>query len=33
MSEAHTLISLARSDNVNPKFFLPPRNTSWTRDV
>lgn len=33
MSEAHTLIGLARSTNANPKFFLPPRKTSWTKDV
>lgn len=33
MSEAHTLIGLARSSNANPKFFLPPRNISWTKDV
>lgn len=33
MSEAHTLIGLARSANANPKLFLPPRNMSWTKDV
>lgn len=33
MSEAHTLVGLARSSNANPKFFLPPRNLSWTKDV
>ncbi|KAL4120623.1 hypothetical protein QTP88_013281 [Uroleucon formosanum] len=32
MSEAHTLVGLARSSNANPKFFLPPRNLSWTKD-
>ncbi|KAE9537664.1 hypothetical protein AGLY_006687 [Aphis glycines] len=32
MSHAHTLVGLARSTNVNPKFFLPPRNISWTKD-
>lgn len=33
MSQAHTLVGLARSPNVNPKFFLAPRNMSWTKDV
>ncbi|VVC24482.1 Armadillo-type fold,Armadillo-like helical,Alpha/Beta hydrolase fold [Cinara cedri] len=32
MSQPHTLVGLARSANVNPKFFLPPRNMSWTKD-
>lgn len=33
MSQAHTMIGLARSPNANPKFFLPSRNMSWTKDV
>lgn len=33
MSKAHTMVGLARSANANPKFFLPPRKISWTRDV
>jgi len=33
MSQAHTLVGLARSPNANPKFFLPPRNISWTKEV
>lgn len=33
MSHAHTLVGLARSTNVNPKFFLSPRNISWTKEV
>lgn len=32
MSHAHTLVGLARSTNVNPKFFLSPRNISWTKE-
>lgn len=33
MSQAHTIVGLARSVNANPKFFLPPRKMSWTKDV
>lgn len=33
MSHAHTIIGLARSSNVNPKFFLPPRKMSWSKNV
>lgn len=33
MSQAHTSVGLARSADVNPKFFLPPRKMSWTKDV
>jgi hypothetical protein len=33
MSQAHTLVGLARSANANPKFFLPPRKINWTKDV
>lgn len=33
MSEAHTLVGLARSANVNPKFFLPPKKINWSKDV
>ncbi|XP_025423884.1 protein SERAC1 isoform X2 [Sipha flava] len=32
MSQAHTLVGLARSANANPKFFLPPRKINWTKD-
>ncbi|XP_050544988.1 protein SERAC1 [Daktulosphaira vitifoliae] len=32
MSNAHTMVGFARTSNVNPNFFLPPKKSKWSRD-